>query len=93
MLVVENEVTRYVIDHYSDSDVFDKAIEKINDVLPKGLVNDDIIIGNTLYAAVAELATVETVPVHYKVELQEKLFNNYRFSGTLGDYRNVLDFT
>ena len=71
---------------------YQKVIDAINDLAPKGLKNDNRFIGNCLYCAATKYCTDESIDRCDREAFQEFVFDNYRVNGILGEITDVSVF-
>lgn len=89
MLTSSIQITDCILSCSEDYN-FDRVTELIKSGLPAGLKDNERLVGNTFYRYAIEVCNSNIYKFEFRMKLQEYLFDNFRFSGTLDKYTNII---
>lgn len=68
---------------------YQKVVDAINNIAPKGLKGDKRFIGNCLYCIASGYCTDDAVDINLREKFQEFVFDNYRVNGILDNITDI----
>lgn len=71
---------------------YQKVVDAINNLAPKGLKGDARFIGNCLYTTATKYCVDESIDRYEREAFQEFVFDNYRVNGILGEIIDIGTF-